>query len=345
MILRVCAFTDAGRRLVDRVEAALPGEIVERRRDEPLERWVEESFAMNSPTLFVGACGIAARAVAPFVRDKTLDSPVVVMDEKGKFAIPILSGHLGGANRLAVALAEKLGATPVITTATDLNGLFAVDLFAADNALRVVNREGIVAVSKKILEKGEIEISIDPRIAFQIDDVPQETTLRPFPPRSRVDVVVAEDPRYWTRAALALAPKPFVLGVGCKKGTSADAIERLVAERADALRLNDWRSRVAAVATVDLKRREYGLVLFAARLRVPLCAYSAAELRAVEGDFSDSEFVRRVAGVANVCERAAMRRAGDGAELILKKTAGGGATIAIAKRKAVIETWKRRSIS
>ena len=346
MILRVCAFSDAGRRLAARIAAAFPDEIVDVRDSQtPLDAWVADAFASNLPLIFVGACGIAVRAVAPFVKDKTLDSPVVVVDERGRYAIPILSGHLGGANRLAEELARRIGAEAVVTTATDVNGLFAVDVFAAENAFHVENRDGIVRVSSKLLAGERIDVSIDPKIEYPREDVPAELRLRESPPTAPCDVLISESAEFRERATLRLAPKTLVLGVGCRKGVDADAIERLAADRLAAIGAPGRWDRVAAVASVDLKRREYGLALFAARIRAPFVVYSAEELAAVEGDFSESSFVREVVGVANVCERAALREAGSGAKLLAEKAARDGVTVAIAERKAVVKTWKRRSTS
>ena len=346
MILRVCAFSDAGRRLAERFETAFPDEIVELRDSKtPLDAWVADAFASNLPLIFVGACGIAVRAIAPFVKDKTLDSPVVVVDELGRYAIPILSGHLGGANRLAEEIARRIGAEAVVTTATDVNGLFAIDVFAAENAFCVENRDGIVRVSSKLLAGERIDVSIDPKIEYPREDVPPELRLRGYAPEAPCDALLSEDPAYKDLATLWLSPKALVLGVGCRKGVDADAIERLAADQLAAIGAPGRWDRVAAVASVDLKRREYGLALFASRIPAPFVVYSAAELAAVEGNFSESSFVREVVGVANVCERAALREAGAGAKLLAKKAARDGVTVAIAERKAVVKRWKRRSSS
>lgn len=101
--------------------------------------------------IFIGACGIAVRAIASSVNNKLKDSPVIVIDELGQFVIPILSGHVGGANELAILLAALMNATPVITTATDINNKFAVDVFAKKCRLAIVNKDGIAGVSSKVL--------------------------------------------------------------------------------------------------------------------------------------------------------------------------------------------------
>ena len=116
---------------------------------ESVSVWAGEQMAAHHALVFVGACGIAVRAIAPWITDKLHDSPVLVMDEQGQYVIPLLSGHVGGANELAVRLAGELGAVPVITTATDLHGSFAVDLFAKRNDLWIHNREGLPGCRQK----------------------------------------------------------------------------------------------------------------------------------------------------------------------------------------------------
>ena len=148
MRIVIFAFTGRGKATALRVRAAISGGDVWLRAP---ERLADESFAPYTGSLtectgavfdsdariFVGAAGIAVRAIAPFVKSKKEDPAVIVMDELGKYAVPILSGHLGGANELAEAIAEGTGAVPVLTTGTDLHGKFAVDVFAKKNHLAI----------------------------------------------------------------------------------------------------------------------------------------------------------------------------------------------------------------
>ena len=133
------AFTDIGLALAKRLAAALPGSVARCGRDgDSLAEWTSAQFVQSDALIFVGAAGIAVRAIAPHCKSKTTDPAVVVVDECGRFAVPILSGHLGGANDLARAIAAVCGAVPVITTATDAHGIFAVDVteqLKAENAL------------------------------------------------------------------------------------------------------------------------------------------------------------------------------------------------------------------
>lgn len=129
--------------------------------EQPLTEWTGEQMKARRSLLFIGACGIAVRAIAPFLTDKLNDVPVLVMDEQGRFVIPVLAGHVGGANELALSLAERMGSTPVITTATDLDHCFAVDLFARRNALHIVNKDGIAKVSSRILAGEEVTMAVE----------------------------------------------------------------------------------------------------------------------------------------------------------------------------------------
>ena len=149
---------------------------------EPIARWAEEQMQSKNVLIFIGACGIAVRAIASSVKDKLTDSPVLVLDEKGRFVIPLLSGHVGGANALALRIAERIGAIPVITTATDINEKFAVDVFAQKNRFAIMNRDGIAKISAKVLAGETITISIDKKIfPEQVRNKKMEILFRQFP--------------------------------------------------------------------------------------------------------------------------------------------------------------------
>ena len=145
------AFTAKGEALAHRLAEALPGSVSRCGGDVTLKGWTVEHFAQDEALIFVGAVGIAVRAIAPHCRSKAADPAVVGVDEGGNFAVPLLSGHLGGANALARALAKACGAVPVITTATDVNGLFAVDLWAKAQNCAVLEPERIKRVSGALL--------------------------------------------------------------------------------------------------------------------------------------------------------------------------------------------------
>ena len=351
MIIRTVYFTGQGqeraRELFDGWEGFHP-----QYREGELSDWVKESFAWHLPLLFIGACGIAVRQIAPFVRDKTIDSPVLVMDEKGSFVIPILSGHLGGANHLARQIARRLKAQPVITTATDVNSLFAVDVFASGNALRVVNREGIRKVSSRILDGEKISISIDTTKIDVMQQPPSFIQMMPYPPMQEVDVLIGEQPQILTgsrkaaagQASLYLAPRTLVAGMGCRRGKSGDELLAFFQKKMQELGLSeeDVRAQLCAIASVDVKQDEAGLEMLAQFYHVPYLTFSAGELEAMEGQFTESAFVQSAIGVSNVCERAAMCAAGKKGKLLLPKQAQNGMTLAVACRPGQILAWERQ---
>ena len=303
---------------------------------ESVSVWAGEQMAAHHALVFVGACGIAVRAIAPWITDKLHDSPVLVMDEQGQYVIPLLSGHVGGANELAVRLARELGAIPVITTATDLHDSFAVDLFAKTNDLRICNREGIAKVSAKVLAGEEITMSVPTGYLAVDDTIPPGIRLCAYPPAEKVDVLIADGTEEIFRkesAELLLQPKKYILGVGCKKNTDSAKLDSFLKKILDEQGI--VIEQIAALASIDVKKEERCLLEFSEKYRIPFWTYTAQELQAVPGEFHSSEFVKSQVGVDNVCERAAMKAAGADGRICRAKQAQDGMTVAIAEK-----AWK-----
>ena len=319
------AFTEKGRALAGTLCTALGGEVSCTRDGVSLQSWTAENFAAKRALVYVGAVGIAVRTVAPYIVSKTSDPAVVAVDECARYAVPLLSGHLGGANELARRIAEICGAEAVITTATDRNGLFAVDDWARAQNLAVWNPEKIKTVSSKRLAGGPVTL----RTLFPIDGA--------IPACVRLSEEDGADIWVDIRAheGLTLVPRALVLGVGCRRGTGAEALEMRFA--ALCRETGIVPEAVSCAASIDLKRDEAGLLAFCACHGWPLSFYSAEALAALDGDFTASAFVKDTAGVDNVCERAAVRAAGG--ELVVRKYAGGGVTLALAKKEMRLD-WK-----
>ena len=317
---------------------------------ESIADWTKLQMQEKNALLFIGACGIAVRAIAPSILDKLQDSPVLVLDENGKHIIPILSGHMGGANELACLIAKKIAAVPVITTATDLNRKFAVDLFAKKNHLHIVNKEGIAKVSAKVLAGEEIVMSIESGLLSKNEEVPEGLRIVEYPPNESVDILImsqyeAEVIGYGNikeMAAIVLCPKEYVIGMGCRKGKEAEKIEKFISRSIEAAGI--LPSQIYALASIEQKREEEGLLAWSRKERVPFVTYTAEELQEVSGRFDTSDFVKKTGGVGNVCERAALKACGNGGQLICGKTALDGMTIAIAKREWSV-TFKQESVN
>ena len=300
-----------------------------------LRAWTALAWEASDALLFVGAAGIAVRAIAPHVASKTNDPAVVAIDEAGRFAVPLLSGHLGGANELAQTVARAAGAIPVITTATDVRGVWAVDTWARCAGLAVSNPEAIKRVSVRLLSGGRVALYSDMPISGQ---PPEGVDIASD--RARADIVVSPFAGANAGASVRAAeitgkvvPEPLrlvvpciVAGIGCRRGACAEAIEEAFLLACGQAGISP--SAVREAATIDVKAHEEGLLAFCRARNIPLATYSAEELSQVEGSVSPSDFVRATVGVDNVCERAALA---DGGKLIFSKLAHGGVTVAFSK--------------
>lgn len=288
----------------------------------------------------VMALGIVVRIAGPLAGDKRTEPALVAVDEVGRFAIAVLGGHAGGANALAREVATALGATPVITTASDSRGLPAVDLIGRDRGWRIEQAENLTRAAAAVV-RGEVVA------VFQ--DAGSPDWWRDFGPwpASFVRLERVED---WRRQApigaalvisdrieppglppdrtLVYRPRTLVAGVGCKRGTPREAIEAWVDEVF--ARAGLAIGSLAAVATVSLKADEPGLIAFAESRGVPLRAFPPEELVGVPGVERPSRRVLDRIGIPAVAEPAALVAAGT-RTLLVPKQVGPGVTAAIAR--------------
>ena len=323
-------FTERGEATARRIEEAIQSdyEISMHRPRGGEKKVVEPLFPLVDALIFVGACGIAVRAIAPFVKNKLTDPGVIVVDELGLQAISLLSGHIGGANELTRRIAAAIGAIPVITTATDINHRFTADEWAKNNGLVIASMQAAKRFAAEILRRDVpvySDFPIEGKLTgglFQGDKGKNGLVI------SCRKINVFEDP-------LILIPKKLHLGIGCRRGTPKEKIRAAVLKAVEEQDI--YIKAIADVSSIDVKQDETGLLDFCSGWKLPVCFFSADELLAVEGDFSSSAFVKSTVGVDNVCERAAMLSAGEHAKLIVKKTCLDGVTVAIAQ-----EEWSVR---
>lgn len=319
MKLAYLAFTDTGEALAKRLAQALGGSVSRCRRPLSLDEWTKCHFAAADGLIFVGAAGIAVRAIAPYVRDKTHDPAVVVVDECGTFAVPLLSGHLGGANALARRIAAVCGAQAVITTATDRHGIFAVDEWTKRQRAEIQNPSRIKHVSGKLLRGERVSVY---SAWTMVGDTPDG--IVPVDDPNACDVRL--DWRAGAGETLCAVPRVIVLGIGCRKDTPQEDIERQFAALCEKNGLCE--RAVCTVASIDRKQNEPGLLAFCAAYGWRFATFSAEQLMQVSGAFTPSPFVQSVVGVDNVCERSAV--CASGGTLVIPKFAGCGVTIAAA---------------
>lgn len=310
---------------------------------QPLKQWCQKAFNRSELLIFVGAAGIAVRTIAPFVKDKFTDPAVLVIDEKGRFVIPVLSGHAGGANQWAQILAEALSAIPVITTATDINGRFAVDVFAVRNHLSISDRILAKKISSAILRGSQIDFICEKNIKGEL---PKELIWTPVSDMETSEndtiqqkknvagteialqqgkfLTVAENPakqkesddlcrifvgihNFHQEQTLYLHPKAVTIGIGCKKGKSLEEIEAFVLEILTEQQIA--MESICCAASVDKKKEEQGILAFCEKYHLPYMTFSPEQLAETPGSYTESGFVKDTIGVGNVCERAAVRAA------------------------------------
>ena len=323
---------------------------------ETIDGLMRERFQTYDAWIFISAAGIAVRAIAPYIVSKRTDPAVVVIDEGARFAIPVLSGHIGGGNALARRLGEITGAQPVITTATDALGRLSPDVFAAANDLIITDFGAAKEVASAVLAGESVAVMSE----YPVTHLPPECVQTAAAGTCRTGICIGADPTHRPfPVTLHLVPRNLVLGIGCRRGVPAERITSHVdaslktvcpegMDEAAWIRL--MHQRITAVASIDRKADEEGLAAYCEALGITPVFYSAEDLAAVpdpgamsgsaagEGAFSSSAFVEETVGVDNVCERSAVLCSGG--RLILPKTAGGGVTVAAAEIPLTLDAEK-----
>jgi len=327
--VKIVSFTIQGAATAEKIASAFQGEHIEqyRRTVDPslygttLSRFAQQAMVDCDVIIFVGAIGIAVRAVAPYLVGKTVDPAVIVTDETGRYVVPILSGHIGGANAFAYRIADTIGAEAVITTATDINGAFAVDTWAAKQRCIIYDPGNIRYISGAILRGETVGLQSD----FPIEgELPAQVSLT-HDVQSGFTVGYEQN-NFPFPHTLHIIPRIVHIGIGCRRGSSLRQIEDSI----------QWTlsqadipiQSLCAVASITVKQNESGLLAFVEKYRLPIRFYTTEELQTAPGVFSPSDFVRRTVGVDNVCERAAALSSGNGRKLH-SKTVRDGVTVAL----------------
>lgn len=318
-VLRTVAlcFTDAGQQLAERI----PGLRTYRfGRDFSETRHLVKELLTDpfpvSAVVFFSSVGIAVRLIASYVVDKMTDPAVIVINDTAEFVIPILSGHAGRANELAVKLSELLEAKPVITTASDnRNGIEAPDLWAARHGYVFRNREDVKIVTAAMVAGGK------PEIRYQGEIVIWSVMKSGTNAGTGKDVVTAE-----------MFPMKYVIGLGCRKGTDPEKLTGFAEEKLNKIGIR--YEQIFKVCSIDLKSDEVAILNLAMKWKRPFVVFSAEQLNLLTGDFSTSTFVEKTTGTNNVCERSALAGCAPWkGNFLIRKFAENGMTIAVAERQ------------
>ena len=273
--------------------------------DGSFSRTVQRAFTHYSALVFIGATGIAVRVLAPLLVDKLRDPAVVVINERGQHVISLLSGHVGGANDLARRLAGILDVEPVITTATDVNEVAALDTLACQLNARMHDfRAAVKAVNQMLVSQQRVGLWWDDRFSADI----RRCDLRGFIPVTDLHTLPDLDGLVCItlRKTLPdlpvphwkLVPRRIVAGIGCRRGTPRELISALLMSQLALQQLDPLALK--AIGSIVLKQDELGLIQLASDLDVPFEVFSVSALREHEHRFPSSLFVKQTVGVGSV---------------------------------------------
>lgn len=311
-------FTRNSSELAEKIRAGLNGE-VEILTKETYKSALPRIFATCDGIVFIASTGIAVRLCAPFLQDKTHDPAIVLIDDLGRYAISLLSGHLGGANALAQEIAAILGAQPIITTASDGRGFEAVDLFAQRNHLIIENLKDVKTMTAMMVDEQPITLVSEISVTWNYPYFVEQQAVGYVYVTSQ-QMVICDRPH------CILRPQNLHIGIGCRRGKPLEGILTAISQVFQSHNLS--LKSIKILATIDIKQSEQGLVEASKTLNCPLQFYSKEEIQQVQQRFAVSPLVQAKIGVTGVCEPCAFL---SGGELIVGKTAINGVTIAVAK--------------
>ena len=268
MRIAIFSITQRGLNLSKKISEQLEGcaEFIKGKNFESLREVVDENFQKYDALIFISATAIAVRMIAPHIKNKLIDPAVIVIDELGQHVISLLSGHIGGANDLTLKVAKIIHAEPIITTATDINKKFSIDSLAG---IKPEPKDAIKIINSAILRGEKVFVTAGDTI-------------------------------------LNLNPLKLILGIGCKRGTSKEKIFSAVNESCK--KISQPIERINLIASVDIKRDEVGLIEFAKMINREIKFFDVKTLQKTidRYNLTESEFVKKIIGVGNICESSAL---------------------------------------
>ena len=305
-----------------------------------LDNITKECFKKYDSIIFISSTGIAVRAISKYLISKDVDPAVVVVDVCNKFSISLVSGHLGGANKLTLKISEVLGNTPVITTATDNMKILAPDVVAMDNNLIIDNLKIAKSIASRLVngevvyfkdDNGIIKCPIGYKEVDEVKDntlwVTNKRSLSVEDKKDNLDNYLDE---YKEKTILKLIRKDIILGIGCRRNTHSEKLFNFIDET---LKENNIDLRaVDRIASINIKSDEKAILDLALSLNCNLQFFSAEEISKIEHKYEGSEFVKKSIGVASVSEPVVELARG---EIIVSKIKKDGMTLCIGELKSI----------
>ena len=279
--------------------------------------------------IFISATGIAVRMINPFIKNKTKDPAIIVIDDMGKYAISLLSGHVGGANEIAEWIAVEIGAIPVITTASDGRGIDSVDVFAERNNYYIEDMNSVKEITSLMVNDKRIGIYTEDEKIINYDNIKMITDFSNIDLTLDGAIIVTSmhDIGEINIPYTILRPKNINIGIGCRKGVYTEDL--IGAIEASLMDKNISYNSIRAIGTVEVKKFEVGIIKAAEHFKCPLKIFNIDEIQQIEDMFQKSQFVKDTIGVFSVSEPCAYLLGG---ELITRKSRFNGVTISISKK-------------
>ena len=281
--------------------------------------------------IFISSTGIAVRAIAPYIQSKDKDPGVVVVDLSCRYAINILSGHLGGGNELTINVAEILGAEPVITTATDRMNIIGPDMLAKNNDLIISDMKMAKEIAALLVDNKIVGIKDDYNLIQmskgyeRIDEVKENSIWITNKIKSTEE---DENENIDYSKVLKLIKQDIVLGIGCRRNTPFEKLKKFIEE--SLIKYNIHKQAVSKIVSVDVKKDEQGIIELAEYLGCPFITFTREEIKTVQDKYEGSPFVLKTLGITGVCEPSVDLA---GAQIIEGKIKHEGMTLAIGQLK------------
>ncbi len=309
----------------------------------PFKSFVKSIYKKHEGMIFIMATGIVVRSLEGLMEHKSKDPAVIVMDEKGEFIIPLLSGHLGGGNETALLLAERLKATPVITTASDVQGKIAVDMLSKKLGFVFDDFDAATRLSAKIVNDEPVTVFTEVPLPdwvekyFSVVPCDKDQLLNKVRESIGGAIIISNRKQLreldsTKRESIQLYPKNLIIGIGARKNISADHVQTSIKSVLQEFEYSPLS--IKHFATVDVKEKEPGILEGIKAFNRPLRIISREEIKTVEGDFEGSDFVKKTLGISAVAEPAAYLSSGKKGAFIFGKRKIQGLTLALWKEKS-----------
>lgn len=318
----VISFTDSGDKIAAIIANGIENTDIYSNRDYPggVKSIMGAIYEKYGGIVFVCAVGIAVRLTAPYIKDKTCDPAVVVVDDMGRYAISLLSGHMGGANDFAQKIAGLIGAQAIITTASEGRGVESVDMFAKRCNLAIESMEDAKKITAIMVNGGVLRVVSEIREKINYNNI-SETGYEGCLCITSRETVSCRKP------CCILRPKNLVVGVGCRRGKTRHEILNAIYTVFGSNNLSI--KCIDSISSIDVKKDEEGLIQACKHLGCSFHTFSKEEIKSVQARFVKSPFVEDAVGVACVCEPCAYLAGG---EIIVSKTPVDGITVAVGRK-------------